>query len=92
MLRGRESNRGLGDYANCYLQLLEVSDYIIPAIGGVWRIVSTDLLPLYAEGCLGIAPTLCWDSTDTAKFSNPELLRDEPILEPPVQPYTTPYC
>ena len=36
MLRGRESNRGLGDYANCYLQLLGVSDCVfIPLKAGV---------------------------------------------------------
>ena len=36
MLRGRESNRGLGDYANSYLQLLGVSDCVfIPIRSGV---------------------------------------------------------
>ena len=36
MLRGRESNRGLGDYANCILQLLGVSDCVFtPLKAGV---------------------------------------------------------
>jgi len=38
-----------------------------------------------------VLPSDSKDSTDTAEFSSLELLRNEPIFEPPVQPYTTPY-
>lgn len=80
---------GLGDYASCNLQFLGVSDYIIPDVIGIWRIVSTDfhlLVNLSSVLPLSISMGFYRYSQILSRW----FPIGGPIFEPPVQLYTTP--